>query len=202
MNKGLLSIGTAIVLLAYAFYRFEKSRFSSKEISLIAALAAVAALGRIPFAALPGVQPTTFIVIIAGYVFGPATGFLVGASAAFVSNIFLGHGPWTIWQMLAWGLCGVSAGMLGFLRRGAERTTMVIFAALWGYLFGWIMNLWYWLSFVHPLSFSSWIAVNSVSFPFDTLHALGNAAFVLTLGNGFIKVLLFFKKRLELSYIE
>ena len=202
MNKGLISIAAAIAALGYAFYRFERSRLSSKEIPLIAGLAAVAALGRIPFAALPGLQPTTFIVMISGYVFGPAPGFLVGTSAAFVSNIFLGHGPWTVWQMLAWGACGGSAGVLGLLRPTTGKVAMIIFAALWGYLFGWTMNFWYWLSFVYPLSFSSWVAVNSVSFPFDTMHAAGNVGFVLLLGDGFIKALRFFKKRLEISFIQ
>jgi energy-coupling factor transport system substrate-specific component len=202
MNTGLFTMGMAGAALAYAFYRFEKSRLSSKEIALIAALAAIAALGRIPFGALPSLQPTTFIVIVSGYVFGPAPGFFVGAAAAFVSNIFLGHGPWTVWQMLAWGICGGSAGVLGIVRPATSRGSMLVFAALWGYLFGWIMNLWYWISFVYPLSFSSWLAVNSVSFPFDTLHAAGNVGFVLVLWNGFVKTLCFFKKRLEVSSIE
>ncbi|MCX6338883.1 MAG: ECF transporter S component [Candidatus Aureabacteria bacterium] len=201
MNKGLLSLAAAMAVVCYAFYRFEKGRFSSKEISLIAVLAAIAAVGRIPFAALPNVQPTTFFVMISGFVFGPAAGFLVGAVAAFSSNLFLGHGPWTIWQMLAWGACGASSGVLGLLMPRAGRMTLAVFSVLWGYLFGWVMNFWYWYSFVYPLTISSWVAVNAASFYFDTLHAAGNAAFFLFLGNGCISAMRYFKKRLELSYI-
>ncbi len=201
MNKGLVSLAAAMAFVCYALYRFEKSRFSSKEISLIAVLAAIAALGRIPFAAAPNVQPTTFFVIISGFVFGPAAGFLVGAAAAFSSNMLLGHGPWTILQMLAWGACGASSGVLGLLIPSAGRMTLASFSVIWGYLFGWAMNFWYWYSFVHPLTLSSWLAVNASSFYFDTLHAAGNAAFVLFLGNGCISALRYFKKRLELSYI-
>lgn len=201
MNRGLVSLAGALAIVCYAFYRFERSRFSSKEISLIAALAAIAAVGRIPFAALPSVQPTTFFVIISGFVFGPATGFLVGSVAAFSSNLILGHGPWTLWQMLAWGACGASSGILGLLMPRAGRTMLAVFAALWGYLFGWAMNFWYWYSFVYPLTLSSWLAVNAASFYFDTLHAAGNAAFIIFLGNGFTSALRYFKKRLELSCV-
>lgn len=202
MNKGLIAILAAIAVIGFAFYRLEKSRFSSKEIAVISCLAALAALGRIPFAAFPGVQPTTFLVMVSGFVFGPAAGFLVGASSAFASNIFLGHGPWTVWQMLGWGLCGCSAGALGLVRPRSGRLTLTLFAAAWGYLFGWIMNFWYWYSFVYPLSLSSWLAVNATSFPFDTMHALGNACFVLILANTIIKTLRYFKRRLDLSYIS
>jgi len=202
MNGALLGLGGALAFLCWAFYRFERGSFSSKEIPLIALLAAIAALGRIPFAAIPSVQPTTFFVIISGFVFGPAIGFLVGSVAAFVSNVFLGHGPWTIWQMLAWGACGASAGIFGRVAPGAGRIFLAVFAFIWGYLFGWAMNLWYWYSFVSPLSLSSWCAVNAVSFPFDTLHAVGNACFTLLLSKGCISALRYFKKRLELSYIS
>ena len=104
MNKELVLVLTALVGLGVVFTLVEKKRFSSTQISLIAALSGLAALGRIPFAAVPSVQPTTFIVIVSGAVFGSGVGMLVGVFAAFVSNIFLGHGPWSLFQMLAWGL--------------------------------------------------------------------------------------------------
>ncbi|WDC84309.1 ECF transporter S component [Caloramator sp. mosi_1] len=84
----------------------------TKEIGVIATLGAIAGVFRIPFGAIPNVQPTTFIVAVSGNVFGPFVGFLVGNVAAFVSNIFLGHGPWTIWQMFAWGLVGMISGCI------------------------------------------------------------------------------------------
>lgn len=202
MNRALLSFCAVACVLAVAFFRFERSRFSSKEVPLIALLAAMAALGRIPCAGLPGIQPTTFVVIISGFVFGPSIGFLVGAVAAAASNIFLGQGPWTVWQMFAWGLCGCSAGVLGHIRPGLGRTALASFAFAWGYLFGWVTNFWYWYAFIQPLTLASWLSVNSMSFPFDTLHAAGNAAFTLFLGHGFRTALAYFKKRLELTSIS
>ncbi|HHY92024.1 MAG TPA: ECF transporter S component, partial [Firmicutes bacterium] len=99
----------SLVILALALAVFAvlyERRHESREVPVVAALAALAAAGRIPFAAIPNVQPTTYLVLLSGFVFGSVPGFTVGATAALASNIFLGQGPWTPWQMLAWGLAG------------------------------------------------------------------------------------------------
>jgi len=115
-NWGLYA--TVILLLALAgLYRWSQNAApTSKEITLAAALAAVAAVGRVPFAALPSVQPTSFLVIASGYVFGPQVGFIVGATAALVSNFFFGQGPWTPWQMFCWGMCFFNPFRKGLLQ--------------------------------------------------------------------------------------
>lgn len=200
MDKGLISIIVALLGLAAFFYWLEKNRFSAKEISIIAVLAGLAAAARLPLAFVPNVQPTTFLVIISGFVFGCGAGFLVGAVSALVSNFFLGQGPWTIWQMLAWGLCGATAGILGKFNLKSVKVVLIIFGFLWGYLFGWIMNFWYWYSFTYPLTFKSWFLVNVSSFGFDTLHAIANFLFLWLFGERLIKTLRYFKKKLVISY--
>ena len=88
-------------------------------LALVATLAALAALGRVAFAPLPNVKPTTDIVLLAGFALGGAPGFAVGAVAALASNLVFGQGPWTPWQMAAWGLCGVFGAALGRRQRAA-----------------------------------------------------------------------------------
>ena len=56
---------------------------------------------------MPNVKPTTDIVLISGYALGGGPGFAVGAIAGLASNFFFGQGPWTPWQMAAWGVTGV-----------------------------------------------------------------------------------------------
>lgn len=73
--------------------RFEWRSLDSRELVLLALLTAIAAVSRVPFAGLPSVQPTTFVIIVTAVVFGAESGFVVGAGAALVSNIFLGQGP-------------------------------------------------------------------------------------------------------------
>ncbi|SHK22618.1 ECF transporter S component [Tepidibacter formicigenes] len=201
MNYSLLSVGVLIFSFAAVFVSYERKKVSVKEISLIASMAALAGVGRVPFAALPNVQPTTFLVIISGYVFGSSFGFMVGAMATLVSNTFLGQGPWTPWQMISWGLAGASAGILKKFIKNPSRLFLSIFAFMWGFLFDYIMNIWHWLFFVKPLSIKSFIAVYISSFYFDLMHSLGNFTFMYLLGKDFINILSRFKDRISYSEI-
>ncbi|MGB9662956.1 MAG: ECF transporter S component [Moorellaceae bacterium] len=197
LQGGLVATAFIFVVLALMYLGFELSSASSREIGVVAVLGTLAAVGRIPFAALPNVQPTTFLVIVSGLVFGPQAGFMVGSTAAVVSNFFLGQGPWTPAQMLAWGLAGVTAGLLG--SRGARlgHWPMALFCLVWGYIYGWIMNLWFWTAFVYPLTWQSFLATCAASFWLDTAHAAGNAGLYLLLGPRTIKILKRFSRRLR-----
>src|SRR5690606_16114673 len=106
----------------------------AREMVILAMLAAIAAVSRVPFAGIPSVQPTSFVIIVTGLVFGAESGFLVGAVTAIVSNIFLGQGPWTPWQMFAWGLMGMSAGLLRNTWLMSTLWTKSIFVFAWGYI--------------------------------------------------------------------
>ncbi len=200
-NWGLFSIFLILLVILLFYWVFERSAATSREIAVIAVLSSIAGIARLPFAALPNVQPTTFLIIISGFVFGPRVGFMVGTTALVVSNFFLGHGPWTPWQMLAWGLAGSSAGLMGILHPRLGHKGMTIFNFLWGYLFGWIMNLWFWLSFVYPLNPKTFLLACLASFWLDTLHALGNAVFYILLGRDIVKVLTRFRQKMEISFL-
>ncbi len=201
-NWAMSSLLLAVTALAIMFLRFEEGEYGSREVAVVGALAAMAAAGRVLFAAVPGVQPVTFVAILAGYVFGAEPGFMVGALAALLSNIFLGQGPWTPWQMLAWGLAGVSGGLLSAAMRGRLRKAPI--AALctaWGFLFGWTMNFWFWLSFVYPLTMKSYVTANITSFWFDLLHAAGNLMFAVVLTVPVATMLMRFRERFSVEYI-
>jgi len=118
---------------------------------------------------------------------------MVGAVTALVSNFFLGQGPWTPYQMFAWGLVGVSAAYIRRFKLG--RIWLIIFGTIWGYLYGWIMNTWFWVSFIYPLTFRTFIVYQLNSIWFDTFHAIGNAIFLGLFGMKTILILERFKKR-------
>ncbi|MFM9023340.1 MAG: ECF transporter S component, partial [Solirubrobacterales bacterium] len=101
--------------LVAGFAWYERSQPGSRMLALVATLAALAAIGRIAFAPIPNVKPTTDIVLIAGLVLGGAPGFVVGSVAALASNLLFGQGPWTPWQMAAWGMCGLLGALIGRL---------------------------------------------------------------------------------------
>ena len=115
---------TAVVVLAIVPFlaSFEGRRPQARELVLLAVLCALAVASRVAFAAIPHVKPLIGIVIISGVAFGGRAGFLVGAMAALVSNFIFGQGPWTPWQMLAYGSAGLAAGALakaGVIPHGA-----------------------------------------------------------------------------------
>ncbi|MBC7253794.1 MAG: ECF transporter S component [Actinobacteria bacterium] len=196
------SLFLALVLLVILFLRFEEREYGAREVAAVGALAAVGAAGRVFFAALPGVQPATFLAVLTGYAMGAETGFLAGALIALLSNIFLGHGPWTPWQMLAWGLAGASGGLLGAFRRPKSLlAAAAILVTSWGFIFGWLMNLWFWLSFVYPLNWTSYIATCSTSFWFDLFHAAGNLVFVLALWRPMAEMLRRYRERFRFRYL-
>ncbi|ALC89540.1 hypothetical protein AM500_06890 [Bacillus sp. FJAT-18017] len=191
---------TAIAGLSFAFllFRFENRQVEPRELVLIAVLASIAAVGRVPFASIPGVQPTTFVIMMSGLVFGAESGFLIGAVAALASNMILGQGPWTPWQMAAWGLVGLTAGLLRRTSFMNSLTGKLVFGFVWGFLFGWIMNLWGYLGFVQTggeVSVSSLLAYFAASSLFDFMHAASNVFFLLLFANGWVKSLGRFKRK-------
>lgn len=200
MNWGLTATILVILTIAAFFFEFEAAAIGSKEIALIAMLSTISAVLRVPFAAIPNVQPCTYLIICSGYVFGPITGFMVGAITPLVSNFFLGHGPWTPYQMFAWGLVGISASYLQRFKPG--RAGLIIFGVAWGYLYGWIMNTWFWASFVYPLTLRTFLVYQLNSIWFDTFHATGNAILMGLFGMKTITILERFRKRFNWSIVD
>ena len=200
LNWGLVATILVVLAIAAFFFEFERAAVGSKEVALVGMLGTVAAVSRIPFAAIPSVQPCTYLIICSGYVFGPVAGFMVGAMTALVSNFFLGHGPWTPYQMFAWGLAGVSAASL---RRFSLNTKwLIVFGIIWGYVFGAIMNLWFWTAFVYPLTPRTFVIAQLNSVWFDTFHAIGNAIFLGLFGKKTISILERFRKKFQWRSLE
>jgi energy-coupling factor transport system substrate-specific component len=198
MSWQLASFTLLALALAAGFFWWERSRPSSRTVALVATLAALATLGRIAFAALPSVKPTTDIVLIAGYTLGGAPGFAVGATSAIASNLFFGEGPWTPWQMLAWGLVGVAGAGLGRWR--IPRIPMALICAAAGFGYGVILNFSTWVTFSsHTLA--GFLLVEGQAFPFDLAHAIGNFAFYLAFGPALIRSLRRFRARLDPRFV-
>lgn len=107
--------GTLVIVevLIPFFLAFESRKPQARELVIIAVLCALAVASRVVFAWAPFIKPTLAIIMIAGIAFGPETGFLVGAVSAFASNFAFGQGPWTPWQMMAYGIGGFLAGLAG-----------------------------------------------------------------------------------------
>lgn len=94
------------------FMVFEQRKPQARELVVIAVMCAIAAASRAAFIAVPFFKPIAAVIIITGVAFGAEAGFLTGAVGAFISNFIFGQGPWTPWQMFAYGIAGFLAGIL------------------------------------------------------------------------------------------
>ena len=189
------------VALAAGFAWYERAHPSSKVLALVATLAALAALGRVAFAPLPNVKPTTDIVLLSGFALGGAPGFAVGAIAAFSSNFVFSQGPWTPWQMGAWGLVGIIGAILGAASgRRLGRVPLAVACGAAGLLYGAILDFSTWVSFSGDHSLAGYLAFSGTSLSFNIAHAVGNVVFCLAFGPAFVRALLRFRERFEIRW--
>ncbi len=170
---------------------FESKKPQARELVIISVLCALAVAGRAAFFMLPQFKPVVALVIIAGISFGAETGFLVGAVTGFVSNFFFGQGPWTPWQMFAFGIIGFVAGILfrkGILKR--KKSALCIFGAISTFIvYGGIMNFSNVIISQSAPTGEMFLAAYLSGVPFDLVHAFSTAFFLFILSKPMIEKL-------------
>lgn len=201
MSWQLVTYAILGAVLAVGFGWYERRRPPARVVALVAAMAALAVVGRLAFAPIPNVKPTTDIVLFAGYALGGVPGFAVGAITAVASNVFFGQGPWTAWQMVAWGGVGVGGALLARVTRGRElnRWALAAACAVAGVAFGAFMDIYQW-SFLGEQSVGGYAAVSATSLPYNLAHVIGNIVFCLVLGPTFIRALHRYRRRFEVRW--
>ena len=164
------------------FLVFEGRRPQARELVIIAVLCAISVAGRAAFFMLPQFKPVMAMTIIAGVALGGESGFLVGALAMLVSNMFFSQGPWTPWQMFCMGIIGFLAGVLfrkGWLRR--TRGSLCVFGVFSAIvIYGGIMNpasVLMWAN-TETLTWKMVLTYYVTGFPLDCVHAAATAFFL------------------------
>lgn len=195
-ESGLALLLVAAALLVAGISWFESRPGSAAEIAVVATLGAAAAAGRVLLVAVPGVQPVTVITVAAGAALGARGGIAVGGIAALVSNLFLGQGPWTPWQMLGWGLCGLIGGMLPGLAR--RRWSLAALTFVLGFGFSALMDVWEWYGF-YPHTWQAFTLQMGRGFPFQAAHAVGNVLIALAAGPELTRLLGRYGRRLRVE---
>ena len=187
--------------LAAGFAWYERTKPDARLVALVGTLAAFAALGRIAFAAVPNVKPTTDIVLIAGFALGGAPGFVVGAVAGLTSNFFFGQGPWTPWQMAAWGMTGViGAGVAVLTGQRIGRWSLAVVCGLAGFAFTAVQDVGDWVTYSdHSRAQLGLYVAKGIGF--DVVHALGCVAFALAFGPALIRSIQRFARRLQVTWL-
>ena len=200
MTWQLAAFAILFVALAGGFAWYERTRPDARVVALVATLAAFAALGRIAFAALPNIKPTTDIVLIAGYALGPAPGFVVGALAGLTSNFFFGQGPWTPWQMAAWGATGlIGAGLAPLTGRRIGRWPLALVCTVVGFTFTAFLDFGDWVTYSDHSAAQLGVYVGK-GLGFDAIHAAGCLVFALAFGPALIRSITRFTARLQVTW--
>ena len=173
-----LTLVVVLLVLGLLLASYEASRPALRQLMPTAVLAAVAAAGRVLFAPLPDVKPVSAIAILAGAALGRRSGFVVGALAALASNVFFGQGPWTPWQMYAWGLVGYVGGVLSEKNLLSHGAWLYGWGFASGLVFGLILNGYHVLGYVQPLTWESALLACAASLPLDVTHGVATVAFL------------------------
>ena len=197
-------------IAALALMEAGARRLDSGRLALLAALAAIDAALRLAVVnGVAGFSPIFFLVMAAGYEFGPSYGFLVGSFSLLVSALVTGGvGPWLPYETFAVGWVGVSAGLAGslvrrirparesWLPRRVDISALLIVAVATGFAYGALTDIWGWVAFYRGVENIGWTPGLSAtdtlaqfgryytitSFAWDSFRAVGDSIAILALG--------------------
>lgn len=168
-----LSLLSAAAALLYFISGFEKKRTGTRRLIIVAVFTALSVVGRF----IPLFKPVSALTIIAGVYLGGESGFLVGSLSALLSDFYFGQGPWTPFQMLAWGLVGLLAGLCGsYLKRKRLRIALSGIPA--GILFSFVMDVWTVIWINGAPDAGLYLASLAAAVPMTALYCASNVLFL------------------------
>jgi len=131
------------LVIAVVLAEVSEGGLDPRVLAVLGVLSAVNAVLRALSPGLAGVELTFFLLILAGRVFGPGFGFVLGCTSLFASALLTaGVGPWLPFQMIVSAWVGMGAGLLPRRVSGrAEIVVLAVYGVLAAYLFGLLMNL-------------------------------------------------------------
>ena len=192
------------VLLIVILAEIAGGGIDAKALAMLGVLSAIGAALRPLGAGTAGIETSFFLLIVAGRVFGPGFGFVLGSTTLFASALLTGGvGPWLPFQMLAASWVGLGAGLLPPMRGRREIGLLAVYAAFAALAFGFLMNLWFWpfalgddtvisylpgapvLENLHRLLLFSL----ATSMGWDVIRAITNVLLILLLGPAVLAVL-------------
>jgi energy-coupling factor transport system substrate-specific component len=205
-------------LLALALVGVGSRQLDNRRLALLAVIAALDSGLRLALVTgIAGFSPIFFLLLCAGYIYGPSFGFLAGAVALLTSALVTGGvGPWLPYEMFAAGWVGAAAGVIAGSRQGPPgRAAIAVLAAVgfvMGYAYGAATDVYDWSVFYRGVPGLGWSSGMSgaealshfarfyvtTSLAWDTFRAVGNAAMILLLGSPVLAAMARFRARFSL----
>ena len=214
-----LSIGVVAMLV---FVEASTRRLDARRFALLAAIAAIdAGLRLVLVTGLGGFSPIFFLILAAGYVYGPSFGFLAGTVALLASAVATGGiGPWLPYEMMGCGLVGLVAGLAGLRRYGPvtwrDIVVLATVGAVTGFAYGALLDVWDWTTFYRNVPNFGWQPGLSVtaafarfgrfyvttSLVYDGFRAAGNVLAVSFLGAPVLAGLIRMRSRFSVIVLD
>lgn len=168
-----ISFFVAVLSVLLFLSGFEKKATGTRRMVIVAVMIALCVVGRF----IPFFKPITAITVITAIYLGGESGFLVGSLSALLSNFYFGQGPWTAFQMLAWGLIGLVAGFLSNPLR-KSRAALLTYGVLSGVVFSLIMDIWTVLWYNDNFDLTLYLAALATALPHTALYSVSNFIFL------------------------
>jgi len=195
----------------------ESGKLDARHLAMLGVLVGINAVLRL-VPGWPGFSAMFFLPIVTGYVLGAEFGFLLGALSIAVSALIThGMGPWVPFQMLAAGWTGLIPGWLPVIRSRLEAVPLAVWGVISGFLFGFVINLWFWpvldpaVSAGHAFETGGGLARNlaayglyylATSIWWDAGRAAGNLVLLLLVGPPVLRMLRRFEQRFRFRVEE
>lgn len=206
LGSGLMVVVAILALGATVLFVLDRGFVGPKQLAILGGLAALASATRIATAGVAGFELVFLFVILGGFAYGPKFGFLLGLLSIVLSSLFFGgFGPWTAFQFFAVGWVGLGAGLISkFQPNRFQLVALAGYGFFSSYLFGLIMNLWFWPFAVGSESSISYQAGAALSdnlssfllyslttstLTWDSVRAVALAVGILMIGKPAIQVL-------------
>ena len=180
----LVAILIIVISIFLFMWSFEKRKPKTREVVVLAVMTSIATLGRVIFFMLPQFKPCVAIIIITGIMLGKQAGFLCGALTAFVSDFFFGQGPWTPWQMFAFGIIGFISAIVFQKRKYLAYNKVVL--CVYGFImtfvvYGLILDTATVFMYTDRHKISSFMSTYAMGIPFNIVHGIATVVFLLLL---------------------
>lgn len=176
----IIALAAAVMALLLFAAGFEKKSTGTRRMVIVAVMTALCFAGRF----IPFLKPIAALTIITALYLGGEAGFLVGAMSAVLSNFYFGQGPWTAFQMLAWGLIGLFAGIFSE-KLLKSRILLLIYGALTGIAYSFIMDIWTVLWYNQGFDIRLYLAALVSAIPYTASYAVSNVLFLYLLAKPF-----------------
>src|SRR5436190_13677814 len=200
MSWPLAAFARGAGVLGIGWLAYERARPSARMVAVVATLAALAALGRDAFVALPDVKPITAMTLVVGYALGPLAGFSVGALGMLASNVLLGQGPYTPWQMAAWGIVGLGGAALAALsRRSLGRAGLAVACGGAAFAAKQVMNAYTWTVGASHTP-GAFLAIAGTALPFDLTDVVASMIFGLAFAPELARLLARVRVRMQVQW--